>query len=300
MGPVCAPGAVTVPCENSAWDFGAYALYLHHTGNTYAGLTTTGGTSLASVDRFNDFNFRWGWGFKIEGSYHFSTGNDVNVNWYHWEKSRDFNQDSFELGLGVDILPLPSLIDIEASIKPQWDAVNFEFGQRVNFGEHKVIRFHGGAQWARIQRRFNVDIADATILPVDFLFGVDSQERFNGFGPRVGLDMSYNFGNGFAIYADGAAALLVGRSRFDIGFVDTPLEGPITTVDISGRKDGVVPEVDARLGATYTYAMGNGDLTLDVAWMVTDYINAVQFIAPADDFSLQGLIFGAKWVGNVA
>ncbi len=71
----------------------------------------------------------------------------------------------------------------------------------------------------------------------------------------------------------------------------------------NGSRTTVVPEVEAKLGAMYNYAMGSGDLTLDVGYMVVNYFDALQF-APASDtstnFSLHGPYFGAKWVGNFA
>lgn len=292
MGPVCTPGSVTVPCESTAWDFGVQALYIQAVYDADFGYNhyTTNNNSITMGDNDQD----WGWGFKLEGSYHFNTGNDFNVNWYHYSKTTDhrFN--------GV-VAPI-DLIDSNYSLstKPRWDAVNLEFGQHVDFGDMKNIRFHGGAQFARIKTDSNLHSNVATSVG-----SASSERRFNGFGPRVGADMSYDWGNGVSVYANSAAAVLVGTSKFN-GASNLALTGPVApATSINGSKRALVPELEAKLGGKYTYAMASGDLTADVGYMWQNYFNANHLALPVlgsaeADFGVQGLYFGLKWVGNVA
>lgn len=306
MGPVCTPGNVTVPCERTAWDFGVYALYLQPTYNAnmgYAGansFVTTGVDSVEFDNEFNEANPRYGWGFKLEGSYHFNTGNDLNLNWYHYNKTTDKD---FVVNPFVD----PLLLD--TSFESKWDAVNLELGQHIDVSENKKVRLFAGVQYARIQNE--ADAAAFINVGADepLVVAAGNTMKFNGAGPRVGIDMMYDFGNGFAIYGTGATALLVGTSSFDNGAVAIFPTDPETTVAVfnHGSKNAVVPEVEAKLGAKYTYAMAQGDISLDGGWMVANYFNAQHTgvsvlglpVTVESDFAINGPYLGLKWVGNV-
>lgn len=309
MGPVCTPGMVTVPCARTAWDFGAQALYLDAGTSIgdYIGHVVNSDSSSTAVKPSNT----WSWGFEIEGSYHFNTGNDVNLNWYHIDHSKNVLR---TLGAGQEFAPIwygsttntgRLISGVSANVSHQWDAVNLEFGQHVDFGEFVNTRFHGGLSYLHLLRNETIQgtpVAPTTI-PTQRL---NSNLSYNGVGARLGADNFYDWNNGFAVYAKGEMALYAGQSKTTAN-ASTPyvtfIPGLTSTFPVgqfSGSTTKVVPELGAKLGGTYTYAMAQGDLSFDVGWMWINYFNAIDNTINAYDFNLQGVYFGAKWVGNVA
>jgi len=309
MGPVCSAVNVTVPCENTAWDLGGRALYLQPSSN--AGLlgTTTYTASNGTAATIGT-NPQWAWGFQLEGSYHFSTGNDFNLNWYHFRgsNSKNFVGPVTVTNLGIDSGNFDSATvnSLDVTGNSSWDQVNMEFGQHVDFGENKFARFHGGMNFSRVgyNSTFNssltLDPAGTAATATQYTLSNKSSSVYNGFGPRVGTDLNYDWGNGLSVYADGALSVLAGTSK-----ASTDAANIVTATKYTGTvarsASNVVGELDAKLGAMYTYAMAQGDLSLDIGWVFADYISALKDTSDADSsFGIQGLYFGLKWVGNVA
>ena len=310
MGPVCSAVNVTVPCESTAWEFGGKALYLQPTYN--------GSVAQSAVTLYNangtqatfGQNPPYSWGFFLEAAYHFSTGNDVNLNWYEINRNSSRSYPA--------AIPNIEVYTPDAgytSGNPNWNAVNLEFGQHVDFGDSKSIRFHGGAQYVRLTNNtssvvnYSHTTTGTVAVTTDYLDTVASKPTYNGFGPRVGADMAYDWGNGLGFYANGAFAVLAGTSKNTTSVFSqhkVVAGAPIIDHNYSANSSStaIVPEIDTKLGATYTYAMAQGDLTLDAGWMFVNYFNAnnvdISGLNPvSSNVGFQGPYLGLTWMGNV-
>ena len=316
MGPVCMAGSVTVPCANNGWDVGVQALYLKP---SYNGSLSWGGANVNTIITINsgvesevtsnnpvENNSAWKWGFKLEASYHFRTGNDLNLNWYHLiPKTTTIHSTSSATAIRIN--PAAPTVFAEAiqttSTRPSWDAVNLEFGQQVDFGVRKKIRFHGGAEYAHIKTIFsagaNGTAIDSGVSVVPQVISAAITSTYNGFGPRIGADMSYDLPKGFTMYAKGATSILVGSSSISSSSSDNEDNSVITSQN--GKKTAIVPELEAKLGLNYSYAMAQGHLTLDGGYMWVNYFNTQidESINSDSNFAVQGPFVGLKWLGNV-
>jgi len=288
MGPACTPGIASVPCEKSAWNFGAEALYLQASLGTYIFPDYT--TIANNVQEFQNVGNLWGWGFMIDGSYHFNTGNDLNVNWYHLKSSTTLNQNGEYSSVGSSDLFTGAL---SYSPKTTWDAVNMELGQHVDYSPNVSVRYHGGAEYVHINVQRNGLFSNP----------MGSSNRtlsYNGFGPRVGVDAFYDLNNGLTLFAKSALGLYAGTTTFN------SLHSYTNSSINSGRKGSaliVVPSLEAKLGASYHHALAQGDLSLDAGWMMINYFGALMNATPglvhSDNFAEQGPFVGLKWVGNI-
>ncbi|MFT4058174.1 MAG: Lpg1974 family pore-forming outer membrane protein [Legionella sp.] len=314
MGPSCTPGNVTVPCAHEAWDVGVQGLYLQTAFNKDFSFYPTGANGI-----YKDLTGHWDWAFQLETAYYFNTGNDLAITWYHLHaKNRHF---------GLNLLGLFNPINLQLDLNNQWDALQVEFGQYANFSEASKIRFHGGIQYSRITSNVNAVIGYAddsfSFAPEGLVNPVSLtafNTEYNGFGPRIGLDLFYVLGDGFSIYGKTATSLLVGRAKFkDKGLTpvvldDMEVEPVLIPISASGSRAMIVPEMEAKIGGNYTYLWSHGDIIIDVGYVWFNYFNTLsnQNIlsniqinqelnrkTESTDFGVSGPYFGLKYVGNI-
>ncbi len=264
--PACSAGNVTVPCEGNAYDFGADLLYLRAEDSVVS--------SHNYSDTYNSVRGKRGYGFRVEGSYHFGTGNDLNVNWSRFSKSQT----------GV-FYPTAATDRFKAKL----DVVNIELGQHIDVGEMWDIRAHMGLQHANVRNVVDDNISDTT--------DGDHTWKVAGWGPRAGFDSMYDFGNGFGVFGNLGVSMLQAKATFD------------TETAADAREfHSVVTHVDTRLGVMYTHAMAQGDLMVHAGYQANNFINAGQNINDGGalssntglekDLSFDGWFVGFKWVGN--
>lgn len=287
MGAVCTPGNVTVPCAASAWSLEAQALYLRPAySNNPSYFNYDEIQNINGVNVYKELKTDWNWGFKLGGAYLFNTGNDVAVNWYHWNESHTYIYSR----PSRDAL---SILTLHNQISPKWDAINAELGQYVNVGLAGNIRFHGGMQYAYL--RHNV-YSPYSLVSLDGTTGAGVNRlnlTRNGFGPRFGADLSYKVTTNFALYGNAAAAILAGNNRTVDSSDVNPSRGSYFTT---------TPELEAKLGVQYNHAMANGTLSFDAGYMWVNYFNTFYImqstIRGKSDFGLEGPYLGAKWIAE--
>lgn len=294
--PVCVPGNVTVPCEAKKWSLGVQALYLK------AIFDADYSYGLLQNGVYRDVNNDWDWGFRLEGSYHFSTGNDITLAWIHYDT--DNRQAGF-----VGIVPLSATfaetnVPYALNIDNKFDQVNLVMGQHTGASVFKNIRFYGGLQYADIR----VDASNRFLrTPTPLLAaGVNSVRQhhdtdFNGLGPVAGVDYAYLITDGLSVTANSAMSILYGTGRYSEGYI---YSNDLIPLSIYGSKKMIVPSLEAKLGVNYALPLAEGLLNLEGGYQVVNYFNALQTRGlngttrlTNSDYGLHGPYLGVKWLG---
>ena len=338
--PLSVPYNTSALPMSRAWEFGIHALYLNPNYSIPAFTQTNSATPappsnpsagtirIVSNSIDNNANNHWNGGFSIEGIYHFRKNNDLNLNWYHFN---DATNQILQRGSGFanfiqDELTTASFFsDVATFLKANWNAVNLEFGQLLNFNEWGTVRFHGGFQYANIQltseNRAESNNTATESFELANITTSNTTMKYNGFGPRIGLDLFYNINSTLSLYGKAATALLIGSQKFNQSITGIYTLNAMNVFAIptdhfnlygSGAKTTIVPELEAKAGGAYTYNMEKSSIIIDAGWMWVTYFNAQGATATPNgvatspyptniqlNFGIQGAYFGLKWLGNM-
>ncbi|WP_454784865.1 Lpg1974 family pore-forming outer membrane protein [Legionella sp. WA2024007413] len=298
MGPACTPGNVTVPCVTKLWDFSAQALYLRSIYGSEKSIQF--GTLPVNKEIQND----WNWGYFLEGSYHFNTGNDITVNWMHYSTSTGPTEFFGVLNIPVTGLPpIPAPFDFIS--RNRIDQVNVVMGQHTDISMRKKMRFYAGMQYANIQSTAtNYYITEFIPALVTNPFSKFDNTDYKGFGPVVGIDYAYNLTDSLSVTANGGGSVLYGTNRYHAGFVVSPQQAIVEQVFF--RKRGIVPSLEAKLGINYAHPTPIGLANIQAGYQVVNYFHVLEEqplpnlfgpIRPVD-YGLFGPYFGLKLIGN--
>lgn len=314
MGPTCTSNTMTTPCDKSAWALEAQAVYLQASypdaGTSF--LTNQVFTPANTSYTFNYPNVgpKWNWGFFLQGAYSFKNAKDITVDWLriHGTSSTTQTMVSYEATGTQNTNTSASF-----NFSPQLDTVNAVLGQTFDFDAASSARLYAGVEYARLVKNISNQYEDGSLYS-------NLLSSFNGFGPRIGVDLFFEPYNQPSripkskLYAKGAATLLAGTSHSS----STANGNTLDTITTSFNFAGVVPAIDARLGImSEPIHVANGHmLAFDLCWTWINYFNTLQqpnstgglilkgfdgaakgafALAPGGGVAYQGLQFGIRY-----
>ncbi len=297
MGPVCQPKNLTVACVRNAWTMDVQALYLKpsYTSPLTFAPAVTGG--------LKDILPKWDWGYKLQASYLFGSGSDIQLSWLHYQVNSDLGLYS---GQYLQLLPFGATTvdaNYQNNLSNRFDEINLLMGQDVHFNQQHSARFYAGMQYAaiRVDRQQPYDIP-AIFLPATAGVTGTRNSDFNGVGPAIGVDYRYGLESGINIVASGMTILLYGTARLD----NSTAYGNGVVVDSTyGSRKQLVPGFEAKLGLNYAYPLAQGLFSIEGGYQVMNYFNALAVddntfsaLPTRSDFALYGPYFGVRWLAD--
>lgn len=279
-----------VDYQSSKWSLSAFALYLKPSqgGNDlgFFSYSNYSGGNLANVfhsvsgesNTISTIQSKWDWGAQFKAAYHYTASDDINAEWYYLDDSNaktlptgnEF-AGSFD-GFYAGYIQLTS----------KWNHVNVELGKTMLLNSEESLRVHAGAAFIDIQ---NIFTNYPRVTPTGPAYMITKDHfTFLGFGPRLGVNLGYDFKKNVGFYAKVAGSLFIGTVKQNSsGYKDYDA----TSVGLSNllfssfnliqaKNNIVVPEFDAKLGFQYCYNFYQSQLTFDIGYLWFTYLNAIQ------------------------
>ena len=215
--------------------------------------------------------------FAIGARYMASNSDDIQLNWTHLNATAN---DSFFASptqmVGPPFLngPESALYKIgNGTVKHAYDAINLDAGHTFCVECSFQLRAFGGVEIARIGQ----DLTGMFQSPGGAASSANTvTSLFTGAGPRLGMKGQYALGD-FQLIGEVAGAALIGTAHSRIDFTTvSPALGINNQSLTSPNATRIVPSIDARLAAAYTFAPSSyGLFRVELGYKAAVYFDAV-------------------------
>lgn len=252
----CSEGHATVPCNHQDWEFGADLLYLRADDSTI-------GVNRGNV--VNDWQPDFGFGFRLNGAYHFAAGKDLSLSWTHFKKTTSKNA----LLTDEDATTQAFVPVVDES---KLNMVQLRLGQKIDVGDAFDLHVNAGVMVAHADNNIQIN-------------GPDDATNYRGIGPTVGLDSSYQLTQNAGVFAN-----------FTFGLLYTKiLTANIEQVLLESYGNDLYTEI--QLGVECQRQLAGGNVEARLGWQIMQFDSAL--VADVDRrHSWGGAFLGATWHGN--
>jgi len=238
----------------------------------------TGNTSILSVDPDFEFGLLASLGYIFD-----NTANGVELS---YRGLFDASSTSSASATGDSFIrpQLPSdfeLENVKSKLEYEHHSLDLMFSQFMNLGEHVQIRFSAGASYVDLEQKQSSDFS-ITVDP-EFTYNETTKSDYSGFGPRVGIDGRYDFGQGFGIVAGGSAAYYLGDLDSKFNAIEHD-KGEIESLHLKNNKsDHAVTNVRGHIAVDYVYFFDNeqrSTIGIEVGYMADWYDDIIGDVEP--------------------
>jgi len=176
--------------------------------------------------------------------------------------------------------------EAKSKLEYEYHSVDLMFSQFMNLGEHVQVRFSAGASYVDLEQKQSSDFGLSLVPSV--AYNETTKSEYTGFGPRVGIDGRYDFGQGFGILAGGSAAYYLGDLDTKFSIIDIG-SGGMATIDLKNNKsDHSVTNLRGHVAVDYVYFLDNeqrSTVGIEVGYMSDWYDDIVGSIGPEKLFT---------------
>ncbi len=207
-------------------------------------------------------------GVRLSFGYDFGNGVDLAAQYTHLATSESSSVNNSATGddLWGIWLHANSVIDdndvdiANASYDIDADVFDFTVGKRFGGNNALGLRLDGGLRYANIDQGMDISYTQ-TVAALRRTADITYENSFSGLGPKVGLGVDWQAGNGFTLFGALSGSVLIGNFDMSLKQIDTQTTGVQTTrVDVDSSENRVVPVVEMLAGVEYSRELSNGML----------------------------------------
>lgn len=281
-------GGMWMPNVNGAF-IGAEGLYLRPQNGDLDFVTVSGLTTIPGVFTKNiSTDYQWDW--RVYAGIKFTDNDDITLSWLHFDQN--YSSDVFNPTPGTVSVFAPRLLDavngaVGASVKFDLDEAYGVWGHTVHFNNPWSLRWAAGVEYARLSADLDVAAThvDTVVANNNTLFLAEGESSFNGWGPRLELDVSYGLPCGLGWFLRTNAVLLSAQRDVSLEAFHSvgPIESTLASADWSDR-NVIIPKFGMKIGLDYSYFWGQAGsegacgttLTAEIGWQADVYIHAIE------------------------